>query len=319
MRLCLFNVENLFMLNTGHRDGFKKPQDKIDWIGRTLREIDADIIMLCEVGGLQSLDLFNHKQLHNNYYSALLPGNSDRGIEMGYLIHKRFPYSHQLLSHREKSIDFNDPHELKSHQAETQKLSLFPNELTPKQLKIHRFSRDISELRLIKDQKVAMIIFLVHLKSKMDKDGIDFNGSLRRQAELKALVNTYNERRQEMPHVPVIVAGDFNGMAQRNSCESEFKYLYEKTDLDDVLEMIGEESERRHTYFHFNRENVREASQLDYIMLPAELRDRIKKEESGIYLFRDQHGVVVPYPQDSFQRYALPSDHYPLVLTLENF
>jgi endonuclease/exonuclease/phosphatase family metal-dependent hydrolase len=318
LKLCLFNVENLFMLSNHNREGFKKPQEKIDWIGRTLREIDADIIMLCEVGGLQSLDLFNHKQLSNNYYTALLPGNSDRGIEMGYLIHKRFPYSHQLLSNKEKSIDFNYPHELKNQADEDKKLGLFPNELPPKSLKVHKFSRDIAELRLIKDQKVSKIIFLVHLKSKMDKDGIDFNGSLRRKAELMALVNTYTQRKEEFPNIPIIVAGDFNGMAQRNSCESEFRYLYEKSDLDDVLEVINEPSERRHTYFHFNRENVREASQLDYIMIPPKLHSHVSKADSGIYLFRDQHGVVVPYPQDSFQRYALPSDHYPLVLTLEN-
>lgn len=306
------------MLSSVNNEGYKKPQDKIDWIGRTLREIDADIIMLCEVGGLQSLDLFNHKQLSNNYYSALLPGNSDRGIEMGYLIHKRFPYSHQLISHKEKSINFNYPHELKIQAEEEKKLSLFPKDLLAKTLKIHKFSRDIAELRLIKDQKISMIIFLVHLKSKMDKEGIDFNGSLRRQAELKALINTYNERRKEFPNIPIVVGGDFNGMAQRNSCESEFKYLYEQSDLDDVLEVIGEPNERRHTYFHFSRENVREASQLDYIMLPPELHGRVLKAESGIYHFRDQHGVVLPYPQDSFQRYALPSDHYPLILTLEN-
>ena len=319
MKLCLFNVENLFLLSNLNKEGYKKPQDKIDWIGRTLREIDADIIMLCEVGGLQSLDLFNHRQLHNNYYTALLPGNSDRGIEMGYLIHKRFPYSHQLISHKEKVLDFNYPHELKAHQEEVRKLSLFPDQLPARGLRLHRLSRDISELRLIRDQKIKLIIFLVHLKSKMDKEGIDFNSTLRREAECKTVVRTYNERKLEFPDIPIIVAGDFNGMAQRNSCESEFRSLYSETDLEDMLEVIGELPERRHTYFHFNREQVREPSQLDYIMLPRELHTQVLKEESGIYLYRDPHGVILPYPQDSFQRYALPSDHYPLVLTLENF
>lgn len=293
------------MLNHGPGDGYKKPQDKIEWVARTIREIDADIVMLCEVGGLQSLDLFNSRHLNSEYFSALLPGNSDRGIEMGYLIHKRFAHFHQIISHKEKHLEFNYPHEILEHKT------------TGKKLKSHRFSRDIAELRLLKDGKLEFIILLVHLKSKLDKEGIDYNGQLRRKAELHALVDHYNYRRQEFPGIPVIVAGDFNGQAQRVAPEPEFTALYEKTDLQDILEVIGEPQDRRYSYFHFNRDFVREASQLDYIMLPPELHSLVKKEESGIYQYRDQHGVVLPLPQDSFQRYALPSDHYPVVATLK--
>lgn len=305
MKLCLYNVENLFLLNQGPGEGYKKPLDKIEWVARTIREIDADIVMLVEVGGLTSLDLFNSRYLSDNYFTALLPGNSDRGIEMGYLIHKRVAHFHQIASHKTLSLNFNYPHEL------------MDNKNTGKALKNHRFSRDISELRLLKDGQIDMIILLVHLKSKLDKEGIDFNGTLRRTAELKKLVEIYNERRADHPGVPVIVAGDFNGQAQRQSVDPEFAPLYELSDLEDVLEVIKETPERRFSYFHFNRDFVREASQLDYIMLPPELHALVEKEESGIYHYRDQHGVVLPYPQDSFQRYALPSDHYPVVVTLK--
>ncbi len=292
-------------MNQGPGEGYKKPSDKTEWVARTLREIDADIVMLCEVGGRESLDLFNSRYLNSAYYTALLPGNSDRGIEMGYLIHKRLPFFHQLLSHKEKVLNFNYPHEILEHQK------------NQNGLKIHRFSRDIAELRLIQDDKVKYILMLVHLKSKLDKEGIDFNGQLRRKAEFHTLVETYNERRAEFPNVPVIVAGDMNGQAQRLILEPEFKALYEKTDLEDVLEVINEPAERRFSYFHFGRDNVREASQLDYILLPPELHQLVKKEESGIYHYRDPQGILVPYPQDSFQRYALPSDHYPVVATLK--
>jgi endonuclease/exonuclease/phosphatase family metal-dependent hydrolase len=292
-------------MHTGPGEGYKKPADKVEWIARTLKEIDADIIMLVEVGGIHSLDLFNSRHLENKYFTALVKGNSDRGIEIGYLINKRLSHFHQIVSHKETSLEFNYPHEITESQN------------NGKKLKGHRFSRDISELRLVKDGKIEMILLLVHLKSKLDKEGIDFNGVMRRTAELKKLVEIYNERRLTHPEVPVIVAGDFNGQAQRNFVDPEFKALYEKTDLEDVLEVIGEVPERRFSYFHFNRDFAREASQLDYIMLPPELHTKVKKEESGIYHYRDPHGVVLPYPQDSFQRYALPSDHYPVVVTLK--
>jgi len=292
-------------MNQAPGDGYKKPVDKVEWIARTIKEIDADIVMLCEVGGLHSLDLFNRRYLNDNYITALIPGNSDRGIEMGYLINKRFAYFHQLISHKEKHLNFNYPHEI------------LENQKNGNRLRLHRFSRDIAELRLIENQQTKFILLLVHLKSKLDKEGIDFNGQLRRKAELQKLVETYNQRRAEFPGVPIIVAGDFNGQAQRQSPEPEFVPLYQQSDLEDVLEIIKEPHERRFSYFHFNRDNVREASQLDYIMLPPELHGLVQKEESGIYHYRDQHGVVVPYPQDSFQRYALPSDHYPVVVTLK--
>lgn len=308
MKLCLYNVENLFLLNqipSPLTESYRKPPEKIEWIARTILDIDADITMLIEVGGLASLDLLNHRYLGENYYTVLLPGNSDRGIEMGYLVHKRVNLFHQIISHKNESIDFSYPHEI----SEAKKNN--------RDIKVHKFSRDVSELRLIDGQNVKLILLLVHLKSKLDKDGIDFNGNLRRKAELKALVKIYNQRRSEFPNIPVIVAGDFNGNAQLETHEPEFSDLYQLTDLKDVLEVINEPKEQRSTYFHFTKDQIREASQLDYIMLPPELHLKVKKEVSGIYQYRDPHGVLIPHPQDSFSRYALPSDHYPIVASFD--
>ncbi len=307
MKLCLFNVENFFLLDA-QGDAFRKPQDKVEWIARTLKEIDADITMLCEVGGQESLDLFNNKYCNSDYRCALIKGNSNRGIEMGYLIKNDFPFDIEHLSHADDSIEFNYAHEIEEN-----------NKVMTDELKIppHKFSRDISELRIKKDGQIVMILLLVHLKSKWDRDGFDFNGKERRKAELKALVKTYNRLRADFDFlVPVVVAGDMNGNAQKGIQEPEFDDLYTQTDLQDVLEVIEEPVERRQSFFYFGRDNSRESFQLDYIFLPKELQNLVKKEESGIYLFRDSHGVPLAYPQESYQRYALPSDHYPVVASL---
>lgn len=303
MKICLYNVENLFLLKG--KDTYVKPQEKVQWLARTILEIDADIVMLCEVGGLYNLDLFNSKYLNNKYYPALIPGNSDRGIEMGYLIKKELPYFHQILSHKDMELGFNYPHEIKTAQN------------SGAQLTSHKFSRDISELRLIENNKIKLIFFLVHLKSKLDKDSVDFNGNLRRKAEVNKLVETYNLRRSEFPDAPIIVAGDFNGNAQKENHENEFVDIYTKTDLEDVLEVIKEPKERRFSYFYFSKDNQKEANQLDYILMCPELQHLVIQEESGIYHYRDEHKALLPYPEDSFQRYALPSDHYPVVLSLK--
>lgn len=309
MKLCLFNVENFFLLSGPQGDGLKKPIDKIEWIARTISEIDADITMLCEMGGLDSLDLFNTKYLNSNYYTALLKGNSNRGIEMGYLIKKSSPYTYEHLSHSNDSIEFNYAFEIEENKKVLPGMGL---EHAP-----HKFSRDISELRLTKDNKIVMIILLVHLKSKWDRDGVDHLGKERRKAELKALVKTYNALKAEFVSVPIVVAGDLNGVAQKGLQEPEFDDLYNMTDLLDVMEITNEPHERRFSFFHFGRENNREAFQLDYILLPKVLHSKVLKEDSGIYLFRDTHGVALSYPKESYQRYALPSDHYPVVASLD--
>jgi hypothetical protein len=227
---------------------------------------------------------------------------------MGYLIKKDFNFKTQHKSHAHESIEFNYPFEI----AENKKL------LPHAQYPVHKFSRDISELRILKDEKVVMILLLVHLKSKWDRDGIDFNGKERRKAELKALVKTYNKLREQFNFtVPIVVSGDLNGVAQKGLQEPEFDDLYSLTDLQDVLEVINEPYERRLSFFHFGKENNREAYQLDYILLPPELHLLIKKEETGIYLFRDSHNIPLPYPKENYQRYAFPSDHYPLVASLD--
>lgn len=300
MKICQFNVENLFLFRT--QDNYVKSPEKVQWLARTIKEIDADIYMLCEVGGLESLDLFNSKYLDNQYFTALIPGNSDRGIEMGYLIKKALPYFHQLISHKEKPINFNYPHELQD-----------PN-FEKGLIKSHLFSRDVSELRLLENGKPKLILFLVHLKSKLDKDGIDFNGNLRRKAEVNRLIELYLETKNQHPHIPIIIGGDFNGNAQRENHEFEFTHIYEKTELQDVLEVISLIPEERHSYFYFTRDNIKEANQLDYIFIPKELWPHVNPKESGIYQYRDQYGVVLSYPKDSFERYALPSDHYPIVI-----
>ncbi|MDO9180856.1 MAG: hypothetical protein Q7U04_00540 [Bacteriovorax sp.] len=308
MKLCLFNVENFFLFPGPQGDGLKKPIDKIEWIARTIREINADVTMMCEVGGLESLDLFNTKYLNSEYITSLRKGNSDRGIEMGYLIKKDFAFNTEHISHAHESIEFNYHFEIMENK------NMLPGLLPHPP---HKFSRDISELRILKDDQVVMILLLVHLKSKWDRDGVDFNGKERRKAELKALVKTYNRLRAEFNFkVPVVISGDLNGVAQKGLQEPEFDDLYTQTDLEDVLEVIDEPHERRLTFFYFSKDQVREAFQLDYILLPPELHALVKKEDSGIYLFRDQHDTPLTYPKENYQRYALPSDHYPIVASL---
>jgi hypothetical protein len=62
-------------------------------------------------------------------------------------------------------------------------------------------------------------------------------------------------------------------------------------------------------------ENARPQT-LDYLLISPELKDRIVESKSFTYRYKSFHGIPDLPPGSYRQRSLLPSDHYPLVLTL---
>jgi endonuclease/exonuclease/phosphatase family metal-dependent hydrolase len=300
LKLFLYNLENFFLVGENISPAFKKPEDKIKEISQIILQTNPDILMLLEVGGLDSLIEFNERYLNQAYIPFLVPGNSDRGIEMGYLVKKDLPYSYFHQSNKDRTIDFKY-------------LGIDENASEQKT----KFSRDISELHLIQNDKVEVIFLLVHLKSKWDRDGNDPNGTLRRKAELKALVKFYLELTLKYPKTPIIVSGDFNGNAGMDSCEEEFISIYEDTDLKSSLDLLNLAQDEKTTYFHFLRDGKRIGHQLDFIFLPQSLSNAQIKEESGVWRYQNAEGEPKALPQSIYERYALASDHYPVIAKLK--
>ena len=101
LRLAQFNVENLFVymdrykgqdLRTINNQDWQamsssttpnKPIDKAWAIARTIKDLDADVVMLNEVGGEESIKNFCNYFLDNAYVPYLIEGNSHRGIDVG--------------------------------------------------------------------------------------------------------------------------------------------------------------------------------------------------------------------------------------------
>ncbi len=291
----LFNLENFFIDGNMPFNSLKKPESKVEAIANIFKEVKPDFALLTEVGGIESLQTFSKKYLNNLYECFLLPGNSDRGIEIGYLVKKNMPFAYQHQSHREREINY-----------QFQGKTLFST-----------FSRDISELKVLENQKLKVIFLLVHLKSKWDREGNDPGGSLKREAEVRSLVNLYRDYQNLYPDVPIIVAGDMNGIASQTNFEPEFKAIYDSTDLLDIMENLEITDDDRFTYFQFSREGERFGHQLDYIFLPKKLHSLINKENSGVY--RYQLGLTTAFipPQSIYERASLPSDHYPVILELK--
>lgn len=332
LKFVEFNVENLF-LYLDHYNGQdlatisesdwqrltssvvgNKPIEHVRALARTVRDIDPDILMLCEVGGVESLANFSRLFLNDAYAPHLIEGNSDRGIDLGYLVRKSLPFKYDLISHKNRALDFLYPHEIQSRETGY-------GNLRSAKLSSHKFSRDVLELRIFeKDDEPVCIVLLVHLKSQLDRSRIDPGGRDRRRAELEKLVTIYNEIDGEFGgRVPILLAGDFNGRAAKPSPDDEFKALYERTSLEDALEVAGVPSDERYTHMQLSasRNRVGLNKQLDSIFVPPALFRRVSKSETWVYRYKDENGSTRLVPRNLNEKRLLASDHYPVVLTLE--
>lgn len=321
LRLVQFNVENLFLFLDLYNGQDLSKITEAEWqkfsssstpnkslyktraLAAAIEDMAPDILMLNEVGGLDSINNFNEHFLRSQYTVYLKEGNSRRGIDVGYLIRKGLPSKPLLITHRDRPIQFLYPHENQ----------------TPSGGKSHYFSRDVAELRLFDpgQNSPRLVVLLTHLKSKLDTERIDPEGRLRRAAELRTLSEIYNEVKKELDgKAPIIVAGDFNGIASPNNTEPEFHPLYDSTDLLEVFETLQKPKEERYTQVQISPLLAPQYLQIDYIFASPHLRDRIVRDETFVYRFRDHLGQVIPPPRNLDERSQLPSDHYPVVLTI---
>jgi hypothetical protein len=331
LRFVEFNVENLFVLMDLHqgqnldllseRDWQKlsvsttpnKPLNKLREIARSILNLNPDILMLTEVGGRESLENFNSHFLAGRFEVFLLEGNSSRGIDLGYLVKKSLPFRCEIVSHKDRPIDFLYPHEKLTKETGF-------DHLRSANLESHRFSRDVLELRIFEETAEPVCIsLLVHLKSQLDRGRIDPGGRDRRRAELEMLIKIFAEIESRYDgKVPVLLSGDFNGSAFRgDQSDPEFDAIHRDTHLVDSLEAADVPFDERFTYMQLYSKRPAFNRQLDYIFVPPVLAKRIDRDETWVYRFQNEEGQTLIVPRNLNEKKLLPSDHYPVVLTLK--
>lgn len=351
-RFISFNTENFFVYLDEVPSKDPREMNEIEWqrlsrstlenkslakvidIARSVDDLDPDILMLSEVGGRESLANFSRYFLRDRYAPYLIEGNSDRGIDLGFLVKKNLPLKYDLISHKSRKLDFLYPHEKQSK--ETGYTHIRSGRVTG-----HRSSRDVVELRCYADRlgcyadrlgcddgavttSPEFIIMQVHLKSPLDRDRIDPGGRDRRTAELNMLVQIYGEVRDELRRpdgtpVPIFIAGDFNGTIFAKpglAEESEFEAM-RASDLRCALDLAGIPPDERFTWMYLNNRRPGNYRQLDYILVPEHLRPRIDEKQTWVYRFKDENGMNKIIPRNQNEKRLLPSDHYPVVLTLK--
>ncbi len=328
LKIMSLNAENLFLLSDQQLTAEHLKLDEIRWqklstsvfnnkplektksLARIVLQESPDILILSEVGGVESLKNFNELFLQDQYSPALIEGNSDRNIDVGYLVKKTNQYYFDIVSNKNRLINFLYPHE--------REVLDDPNS---GKISSHKFSRDVAELHLfLKDREKPFLIFLAtHLKSRLDPNGYDPNGLQRREAELRTLIEIYNElQKKHGPDVPIVIAGDFNGNASRAKTETEFLPIYKNTQLKDITELAGFDEASSATFYQVSRNSKSEGKQLDYCFLSEKAQTLLNIASVKIYRYKDHLGFEMDPPTTLDAKLHLPSDHYPLIFVMQN-
>lgn len=263
-----------------------KSKEKCLQLGKAIMDANTDIVMMTEVGGPESLSNFAKYLLNDEYLALSLPSNSDRGIDLGYLVKKQ--YAHEVEIHSYK--DFPLPHPAK------------------------KFSRDVLRLDLKIAGELKLILLLVHIKSKLDLRKNDFEGRGQRAMEVKGLINIYQELKSK--GVPILVGGDFNGHAGEKDTEEEFQAIYKETDLKDIAYLAKIPEEERFSYVYFTRGGNRFVQQIDYLFISESFSHLLETSECYFPRYSHLSGAPMAIPRRMEQKNTLPSDHYPFLATL---
>ncbi len=85
LRCCTYNVRNLFLEPAARANAPRKRAAAMRALARTLAAVDADVVLLQEVGSESALLALNARLPEPYPHHVRLPGNSDRGIALAAL------------------------------------------------------------------------------------------------------------------------------------------------------------------------------------------------------------------------------------------
>ncbi|GMU22520.1 MAG: hypothetical protein AMXMBFR13_26060 [Phycisphaerae bacterium] len=179
----LFNVLNLFDNADDPYRGDEitppKPIKGLQALAQAIRELNADVLALCEVENRGALQQFVHAYLSDEDYEVVLfEGNDVRGIDVAVL--SRLPVG-PVTSHRHLRLPTADG-------GTTQ------------------FQRDLLQVRIEPPGAKAFDVFVVHFKSKGgEEDGADI-----RLAEAQATRRVLDDLLGRDPQAEFVICGDFN-------------------------------------------------------------------------------------------------------------
>lgn len=273
--IATYNVKNLFLCG----EGAAKPSAELRPLLRMLAQVNADLVVLQEIGSLASLQALNAQLAHPYAQVQLRPGNSDRSIHLGVL--SRYPV--ELTSHRETRLydeqgavlqDFANAHAAAAGHLTEQK-----------------FCRDLLRID-VHGLPVSLSVFAVHLKSRTNRPWRVLPADTLRAAECRALRDVMQAFMRSHPATLVALCGDFNDQLSSPALQP----LTSLGLADPLGEMLQRSGRNPSTYWPKRRMRI------DHILVNGPMLTH----------------VVVDSPQIHANRMAqTASDHFPVSLALD--
>lgn len=242
MIIATYNAENFFD-DVWPNDHQTKPDHEVDALADVVDGIGADIIAFQEVESERSLEILNNKLDRPFDYYALIRGNSERDINLGFLSRFRF----YTTSHVDVQLQRSDGSVLRDY-ASPQARHM--GQKTPM-----GFQRDLLLGEFSIGGGRTLAVFNVHFKSRSRKWWQDTSSNRLREAEARAARRIVRAYLQDNPQVPVLFLGDLNNTSGHYSVRPVVKNL----GFSDIVK--GEVPANASTYW----DNV--GDRIDYILL----------------------------------------------------
>lgn len=307
LKVGSYNVENLFEQVGSHipdpenpgklkkvSDAKPKPEWAMREEGKIILEQDLDVVTLAEVEDVQALEDFNQRFLGGKYRTFLIEGNDERGIDVAFLVKKDLPFQIEQRSHKDET--WQDP----ALGGATRTL----------------FSRDLTSLVVRAPGKTQplFVLFGTHYKSKRDRPG-DPESNIERAAQVRRTAEIMDRYRKEFgADVPMMLAGDYNGSVNE---EAAYKPLYAAAGLTDSFDAAPTPStpEERITHTFHPRGGPAHYAQMDAVLVSKSLKGAV--QSAVVYRYKNPDGTVRAIPKTYEERELNPSDHFPLIVTLD--
>lgn len=302
-RIAAYNVFNLF-LRTGkyvwtdeglvkfETDNLKpnKPHHQVEKLATTINEINADIMLMTEVEGEHSLDVFIKEYLNDAYQGYTTPSNDGRDLRISLIVKKDRDLDVEVISF--EGLKFQNP-------------------LTG--LEEPWFVRNLP-IYLIKRKSTGEYLFAVvgvHFKSQRNRSK-DENSVLKRTAEAVKAAEIIKDFKSEVFDIPIMLMGDFNA----DIYAPEFETIRD-LNLHNPYETHFEDPHGLGliTHSHHGTAETPDYKAFDHILVDPVISKGLIR--AFIYRYFDDEGKVKDLPRTQSERDQNPSDHFPKVIDID--
>ena len=298
MRICTYNVRNLFLDDAANADAdananadadveaserdpyYTKSPAEFRNLVKTIGRVNADVLCLQEVSTRASLEKLNAALERPLPHVGFLPGNSNRGIQLAML--SRYPLclsSHAHLELTDEAGGSLTEYDTAADAAAGRTVPL-------------RFQRDLLLGEIDAGPLGKLAIFNTHLKSKTNRPWRLLAADTIRVAECQAISRIIEDYLERHPQRATVLLGDFNDIRSSESLAPLFAMPF--TDpLTDQLRGTG-----RNPSTYWPRRRMR----IDHILLSPAAQACVRQGSARIHSGRQAKQA---------------SDHYPVSLELD--